>query len=143
MKGFPITNAVVRSLAIYHTFRNYRTKFLNFIQIVAMRAQTNSLRYKNAANNGRSSVKYRITYISKNWRGYKGKSAKIPKQNTRQETYRLIGILTENIALLNVSRLGNWHPTPSQLGLAILQGAQNYNRQECLWHFEARSESYC
>ena len=123
MKGFPITNAVVRSLAIYHTFRNYRTmvnfkinctlctgevrnleetpyqkpypgrgeclliflvyhKFLNFIQIVGMRAQTNSLRYKNAANNGRSSVKYRITYISKNWRSYKGKSAKIPKQNT-------------------------------------------------------------
>lgn len=143
MKGFPTTNAVVRNRAIYHTFRNYRTKFLNFIQIVAMRAQTNSLRYKNAANNGRSSVKYRITYISKNWRGYKGKSAKIPKQTPRQETYWFIGILTENIASFNAFRLGNWHLMPSQLGLAILQGAQNCNRQDFLWHFEARAVSYC
>ena len=65
--------------------------------------------------------------------------AKIP----RQQIYGFIEILIENIASFNVSGLGNWHLMPSQLGLAILQGVQNCNRQDCLWHFGAHAVSYC
>lgn len=65
-----------------------------------------------------------------------------PSKTPRQQTYRFIEILTGNIASFNAFRLGNWHLTPSQLGLAILQGAQNCNRQDSLWHFEVRVVSY-
>ena len=78
-------------------------------------------------------VSSNLGYTTENWRGYK----------PRQQIYRFIEILTENVELFNAFRLGNWHLMPSQLGLAILQGAQNCNRQDFLWHFEAHAVSYC
>ena len=67
---------------------------------------------------------------------------KNPKQSPRQQICEFTEILTKNITSFNVSELGNWHLMPFQPGLAILQGAQNCNRRDSLWHFEARAVSY-